>query len=213
MVNPLRTLVPFVLIASPLAAQMNRPFVEFGAGTLAPDDPFVVTLALRATAGWVLGGQNATTVEYSRQSAPKGHSGNDLGKYARSFLGIAWQHAFHDVFSDPEPETLQYLVRLSGGTILRGTFPEAVEDQKLRNAPFVGLGLVIQYPLSSRVAAVGSVEDAIGFLPAETVQSYCSDQTGYTLCYPQGGPDYYTIDLPNKTQHNIGVVLTMQFRL
>jgi hypothetical protein len=213
LVKTLTTLVGCILLVPRLGAQANRPFVEVGAGTLAPNDPFVVTLALRASAGWVLGGQNAVTIDYTRQSAPKGHSGNDLGKYARSFLGIAWQHALHDVFSDPEPETLQYLVRLSGGTILRGTFPEAVKDQKLRNAPFVGLGLVIQYPLSSRVAAVGSVEDAIGFLPAETVQSYCSDQTGYTLCYPQGGPDYYTIDLPNKTQHNLGVVLTMQFRL
>jgi hypothetical protein len=53
----------------------------------------------------------------------------------------------------------------------------------------------------------------LGFLPAESVRSYCSDESGQTLCYPQGGPDYYTIDLPDKVQHNPGFMLTMQFRL
>lgn len=212
MVNPGAGLVLFVLALPSLAAQANRPFVEIGVGTLAPNDPFVITLALRATAGWALGGQNALTVEYSRQSANR-NEGNDLGKFARHFVGIAWQHAFQDAFSDPESMKQTYLVRVSGGTIFRGTFPEAVEDQNLRNAPFMDLGVVIRYPLSSRVAAVGTVEDAIGFLPAETVRSYCTNQNGFVLCYPHGGPNYYTIDLPAKTQHNLGVVLTMQLRL
>jgi hypothetical protein len=206
-----RAALVLAVVAPALAAQTNRPFVEIGAGTLAPNDPFTVTLALRASAGWLFGGRNAVTLDYTRQSAVRGHDSNDLGKYARDFLGIGWQHAFQDVFSDPEPKTLQYLVRLSGGAILRGTFPEAVEGQNLRNAPFVGGGVVIRYPVSSRVIAVGSVEDAVGFLRAETVQSYCNPQNG--VCYPQGGPDYFTVDVAPTTQHNLGVILTLQLQL
>lgn len=205
-------IVHCLVLVSTLAVQTNRPFVELGVGTLAPDDPFVVTMTFRATAGWSFGGQNAVTVEYSRQSANR-TEGNDLGKYARNFVGLAWQHAFQDVFSDPEPKRLQYLMRLGGGTILRGTFPEAVEDQDLRNAPFASLGMVIRYPLSSRIITIGTVEDAIGFLPAQTVKSYCSLQNGIPLCYPNGGSTYYTVDRPASTQHNLGVVLSVQLRM
>lgn len=205
-------LVLLLLVVPALSAQAQQPFFEAGVGTLAPDDPFVVTLALRISAGITLGGLNALTVEYSRQSANPTQR-NDLGTYARDLVGIAWQHAFHDVFSDPEPKKLHYLVRLGGGTIVRGTFPEAVDDDDLRNAPFVDVGLVIRYPLSSHVTAVGTVEDAIGFLPAETVRSYCTTQNGQMACYPNPGPDYFTIDRPATTQHNLGVVLSMQLRL
>ena len=212
MVRTIGALALVLVVAPSAAAQAGRPFVELGVGTLAPNDPFVVTLAFRASAGWELGGQNAVVVEYSRQSVNR-TLGNDFGKYARSLVGLTWQHAFHDVFSDPEPKKLQYLVRLGGGTVVRGTFPEAVGDDDLRNAPFVDVGVVIRYPLSGRFAAVGTVEDAVAFLPAETVRSYCAMQNGQMLCYPNPGPDFYTVDRPASTQHNLGVVLSMQLRL
>ncbi|HJS42968.1 MAG TPA: hypothetical protein VJ755_05815, partial [Gemmatimonadales bacterium] len=201
-----------VLLGPVLQAQLVRPFFEAGVGTLAPGDPFVVAMAFRAVAGMSLGGQNAITLEYSLQSANR-IAGEDFGKYARHFVGIAWQHAFQDVFTDPERKRLSYLARLAGGTMIRGTFPEAVDDQQLRNAPFLDFGVVIRYPLSSRVVAVGTVEDAMAFLPAESVRSYCATQNGASLCYPPGGPDYYTIDRPATTQHNLGVILSMQLRL
>jgi len=129
-------------------------------------------------------------------------------------VGIAWQHAFHDVFSDQEPMAQQYLLRVSGGAIFRGTFPAAVGDQNLRNAPYVDVGFVIRYPFSSRIAAVGTVEDAIGFLPSETVSSYCmNDDNNVVLCYPEGGSQYYTFELPTRTQHNFGVLVTAPLRL
>ncbi len=201
-----------VLSLTTVAAQSNRAFFEIGAGTLSPTDPAIVTLSLRATAGWILGGQNAISAEYSRQSANRSE-GNDLGKFSRHFVGIAWQHAFHDVFSDQEPMKQQYLLRVSGGAIFRGTFPEAVGDQNLRNAPYVDVGLVIRYPFSSHIAVVGTVEDAIGFLPAETVSSYCMNDNNLVLCYPEGGSQYYTFDLPANTQHNFGVLVSAQLRL
>jgi len=201
-----------LLIVPALSAQAQRPFFEAGVGTLAPNDPFVVTLAFRTSAGINLGGQNALTLEYSRQSANR-TLGNDVGMYARQLVGLSWQHAFHDVFSDPELKKLQYLVRLGGGALIRGTFPDAVGDQDLRNAAFADVGVVIRYPLSARVAAIGTVEDAIAFLPAETVQSYCTTQGGGRVCYPDGGPTYFSIDRPASTQHNLGVVLSMQLRL
>lgn len=201
-----------MLLARPLSAQALRPLVEAGVGTLAPDDPFVVTMVFRATAGMTLGGKDALSVEYSLQSANR-VEGEDFGKYSRSFVGIAWQHAFRDAFSDPEPKRLQYLARVGGGTLVRGTFPEAVGDQELRNAPFVDAGVVIRYPLSAHVTAVGTVQDAMAFLPAQTVQSYCATQNGQTQCYVQGGPDYFTIDRPASTQHNLGVILTFQLKL
>jgi hypothetical protein len=206
------TFVLCLLVAAALHAQGRRVFFEAGVGTLAPEDPFVVTLAFRTSAGINLGGQNALTVEYSRQSANR-TLGNDVGKYARQLVGLAWQHGFRDVFSDPEPKKLQYLMRLGGGALIRGTFPAAVGDQDLRNAGFADAGVVIRYPLSARVAAIGTVEDAIAFLPAETVRSYCTMQGGGMVCYPEGGSSYFTIDRPGTTQHNLGVVLSMQVRL
>ncbi|HKA60126.1 MAG TPA: hypothetical protein VKD28_16025 [Gemmatimonadales bacterium] len=209
---PLARFVLFLLVTPALPAEAQRALFEAGVGTLAPDDPFLVTLAFRASAGINFGGQNALTLEYSRQSANR-TLGNDVGKYARQLVGLAWQHAFGDVFSDPEPKKLQYLMRLGGGALIRGTFPAAVGDQDLRNAAFADAGVVIRYPLSARVAAIGTVEDAIAFLPAETVQSYCTMQGGGMVCYPEGGSSYFTIDRPATTQHNLGVVLSMQVRL
>ena len=198
-----------VCAGAPLAAQTHGPVFELGAGALSAVNPFVATLALRAGAGWIFGAQNAITVEYSRQTA-NSIEGPDLGKFSRQFVGIAWQHAFRDAFSDPEPMKQQYLLRLGGGSVFRGTFPEAVGDETLQNAPFMNAGLVIRYPFSPRFAAVGTIEDAIAFLPTQTVNSYCAQD--FSNCYVQGGPDYYTYDLPAKTQHNVGLLVTVQLR-
>jgi hypothetical protein len=197
--------------AAPLAAQRHRGWVEFGAGSLGPDDPFAATLSLRAAAGWMLDGRNAIGLEYSRQSA-NGSEGDDLGKFARQFIGLTWQHAFRNVFADQGAMRQQYLFRVSGGALVRGTFPEAVGDQRLATAPFVDIGLVIRYPFSSRVSAVGTVEDAVGFLPHQRVRSYCGQVNGFSTCYPRGGPDYVVVDLARKTQHNFGIFAMLQLR-
>jgi hypothetical protein len=192
-------------------AQGHRPWLELGAGTLSPDDPFAATLAMRAGIGSGVGGRNAIGLDYSRQSA-NGSEGDDLGKFARHFIGVAWRRALGNAFDDQESMKQQYWLRIGGGMLVRGTFPEAVGDQQLKNATFLDVGLIIRYPFSSRVAAVGSIEDAVGFLPRESLRSYCTWQNGARLCYPRGGPTYYTVNHAADVQHNFGIFAVLQVR-
>lgn len=200
-----------LLATASLAAQRHRAWVELGAGTLGPDDPFAATLSLRASVGWMLSSRSGIGVKYSRQSA-NGSDGDDLGKFAHQFIGVVWQRGFTNAFDDQESMQHQYGVRIGGGMVIRGTFPAALGDERLKRAPFLDLGLVIRYPFTARVAAVGSIENAVAFLPRQTVRSYCSAQNGGSTCYPIGGPNYFTIDLAENVQHNLGIVAALQVR-
>lgn len=198
--------------AGPLAAQNGRALVELGAGSLSPTDPFGAALGLRASAGWVLDAQDAVTLEYSRQPANRSESAV-LGLFPRHFLGIGWQHAFRNAFANPIRMKQQYLVRLSAGFLLGRVFPEAVAGDRLKPAPFLGLGLVIRYPFSQRIALIGTIDDALVFLPRQTVRSYCGAPSGFLVCYPRGGGTFYAVDVGGKAQQNFALLATLQLRL
>jgi hypothetical protein len=202
--------LPFFM-GAPVRAQRHPVSLELGAGTLSPDDPFSATLAMRAALGYVVGGRNAVAFEYLRQSA-NGSEGEDLGKFARHLIGFTWQHALGNAFMDQDRMKQQYLIRLGGGILRPGTFPEAVEDDRLATATFVDLGVVIRYPFSSRIALVGTIEDAVAFLPTQSVRSYCGKVNGVFTCYPRGGPDHVVVKIEGRAQHNFGVFATLQLR-
>jgi hypothetical protein len=146
-------------------------------------------LTFRGSTGLILSHRDALAIDYTRQSKSRS-TGDDLGKYARQFLGVAWHHSFQEAFYDDETHQQQYLFKLSGGLLVRGTTPNyGVAD--LSNAFFVGAGLAIRYPLSRHIAAVGTIEDDIAFIPSQTI-----DSTNFA-----GGP-----------QHNFGLFVVVQWR-
>jgi len=198
-----------ILVSS--AAAQAPVWIGIGAGALNPDDPFAATLGLRGSVGFILGAKNAVAFEYSRQSSNRSE-GNDLGKFGRRFVGFVWEHGFSDVFADRQSLRRRYLVRVGGGALLRGTFPEAVGDQRLKRTSFIDVGMGIRYPFTRHVTAVGIIEDALAFLPAERVRSYCGQSGFVSSCYPRGGSAYFQIDLAKKTQHNFGVLAMVQLR-
>ena len=195
-------------------ATPTRPFVEFAWGSLNQGDPFHPNMSFRAAAGVNVGARNRMQGEYTRQSANR-NQGTDLGTYAFQFVGVAWEHAFQDAFESDPPKTQRYLVRIATGILVRGSFAYAVPYTDLKNAGFVDAGMVARYPFSDHVAAVGSIEDAIAFLPRQTVASYCNTIIdGYTprSCYSAGGPNVFEVDTGGAAQHNFGVFMALELR-
>ncbi|HET9384496.1 MAG TPA: hypothetical protein VFO67_05065 [Gemmatimonadales bacterium] len=172
-----------------LAAQDHPIMLELGAGSLAPDDPFQAFLSFRGSAGWILSHRDALAIDYTRQTKSRATS-EDLGKYARQFLGLAWHHSFQEAFYDDETLRQQYFFKLSAGLLVRGRTP-TLGSADLANAPFVGAALAIRYPLSSRIAAVGEIEDDMAFIPRQTVDS---------------------IRIGGELQHNFGLFILVQWR-
>lgn len=162
--------------------------LELGAGTLSPDEPLNAILSFRGSVGWILSSRDALAIDYTRQSNSRSTS-EDLGKYARQFVGFAWQHSFREAFYDDETHQQQYLLKLSGGLLVRGRTPSYNAD--LANAPFLGAALAIRYPLGARFAAVGTLEDDIAFIPSQTVD---------------------TTSIGGGVQHNFGLFITVQWR-
>lgn len=172
-----------------LAAQENPVLLELGVGSLSPDDPFYAVLTFRGSAGLILSHRDALAIDYTRQSKSRSTS-EDLGKYARQFVSFSWLHSFREAFYDEDTHQQQYLFKLSGGLLIRGNTPNYA-DVDLSNAFFLGAGLAIRYPLSRHIAAVGTIEDDIAFIPSQTI-----DSTNFA-----GG-----------AQHNFGLFVVVQWR-
>jgi hypothetical protein len=171
-----------------LAAQDNPIWLELGAGSLSPVDPLTAILTFRGSVGWILSHRDALSIDYTSQSRSRGTS-EDLGKYPRQFVSFSWQHAFQEAFFDEDTKQQQYLFKLSGGLLVRGTTPNFNAD--LSNALFLGAGLAIRYPFSPHIAAVGTIEDDVAFIPSQTI-----DTTNF------GG----------GVQHNLGLFVVVQWR-
>ena len=172
-----------------LTAQDHRGLLELGAGSLAPDDPFQAFLSFRGSVGWILSHRNALAIDYTRQTKSRSTS-EDLGKYARQFLGLVWHHAFQDAFYDSQIHRQQYFLKLGGGLLVRGGTP-SLGSADLENAPFVGAALAIRYPLASHIAAVGEIEDDMAFIPRQTIN---------------------TTKIGGELQHNFGLFILVQWR-
>ena len=172
-----------------LTAQDHRGLLELGAGSLGPDDPLQAFLSFRGSAGWILRHRNALAIDYTRQTKSRSTS-EDLGKYARQFLGLAWHHAFQEAFYDDEIHRQQYFLKLGGGLLVRGATP-SLGSADLANAPFVGAALAIRYPLASHIAAVGEIEDDMAFIPRQTIN---------------------TTKIGGELQHNFGLFILVQWR-
>jgi len=185
--------------------------VELGVGTLSPDDPFSAILSFRGSAGWILSHRNAVSVDYTRQSASRSTT-EDLGKYARQFLGFSWHHSFREAFYDDDTHQQQYFLKLSGGMLVRGVTRSLDPVQDLSNAFFTGVALSIRYPLASRVAAVGTLEDEVAFLPRQTMNTSCATVNGTVTCYPPNSGQFYTFDAGGMVQHNFGLFVVFQWR-
>ena len=181
--------------------------IELGVGTLSPDDPFNAILSFRGSAGWILSHRAAFSIDYTRQSANRSTS-EDLGKYARQFLSVSWHHAFREAFYDDETHQQQYFLKLSAGMLARGTTRDLDPVQDLANALFTGVALSIRYPLSSQIAAVGTLEDDVAFLPDQTMKTRCNA----TTCFPPGSGQFYTFDVEGTVQHNFGLFVFFQWR-
>lgn len=192
-------------------AQDHRILLDVGWGSLSADDPLLTTLSLRGTAGWVIDARNAIVFQVTHQSAARSE-GSNFGKLTHQFVGLGWHHALRPVFANGTPRTQQYLLRIAAGMMLRGDFANAAGGSALRDAPFIDVGVVIRYPLTSRIAAVGTMEDAIAFLPAQMVSSYCTTQNGFPYCYPAGGSSSYSVPAGGRMQHNFGFFITLEWR-
>ena len=171
-----------------LAAQDNRVLLELGAGSLSPVDPLTAILTFRGSVGRILSHRDALSIDYTRQSRSRSTS-EDLGKYARQFVSVSWLHAFQEAFYDEDTKQQQYLFKLSGGLLVRGRTPSFNAD--LANAAFLGAGLAIRYPLSRHIAAVGTIEDDIAFIPSQTID---------------------TTNVGGGVQHNFGLFVVVQWR-
>lgn len=199
-----------MICAATLSAQSARTVVEVGSGSFTAEDPFNVMLGFRGAVGRITGARDRVAFEYSRQRANRSE-GNALGLIARDFLALGWHHAFRDVFSQEPLLKQQYLLHLSAGIVPSRGFPEAVGGERLNTAPFLGIGLAIRYPISDRLALLGTLDDAMVFLSRQTVRSYCPSGSGG--CYNPGDSLYYDVNVGGAVQQNFAVLVSVQARL
>jgi hypothetical protein len=181
-----------LLAVSRLAAQQYRALLDIGPGSLNPDDPFTTTFSMRAGAGWILDHHNALGLEYTRQSASR-TTNADFGRYARQFLGVAWRHAFSEVYFDEEKLKQQYLLSVSAGRVIRNKPSDSNVDPD--DGFFLGAGLAIRYPFTTRMAAMCTLEDDVALLPGQLVTA--------------SSGSYH---IPSSLQHNFGVFILFQWR-
>ena len=193
-----------------LSAQSRRTVFELGSGSFTADDPFLVTLGFRAAIGRILGARDRIAVEYARQRANRSE-GHALGLIARDFLAVGWNHSFRNAFSEETLLKQQYLLHMSAGIIPSRKFPEAVGNERLQTAPFLGIGLVIRYPISNHFALLGTLDDAMVFLPRQTVRSYCPPGAGG--CYNPGDGFYYDVNVGGAVQQNFAFFVSLQARM
>jgi hypothetical protein len=189
------TLGVLLLCGGTAAAQTRRRWIAIAPGSLSPDDPFTATLSFRGTLGWIASDRTAFSFDYTRQSANRSE-GSDLGKYARNYFGVSWQHGSAQAFADDDLMKQQYLFRVGVGLLTRGTFRGVSPAEHLKTAGFVDVGAEIRYPFTQRLAAVGTLDDVLAFLPHQVVTS--GSQT-----YVFGG----------DVQHNFGLFIALQWRV
>ena len=79
--------------------------------------------------------------------------------------------------------------------LTRGRFQGVQPSVALKDAVFFDRGVSIRYPFAHRLAAVGTIEDAIAFLPKQVV-------TSGSTAYDFGG----------KVQSNFGLFILVQWR-
>jgi hypothetical protein len=168
-----------------VAAQLARgPIERLEAGMLNADDPLRITLAYGGAVGWGLDSSHALLVRYVRQSQNR-NSGADIGKNARGFLTANWEHTF----GPSERYHRQFLIRIGAGALFR---------TPLRTAPVVSASLGARYEVHEKVAFVGTIDDEVGLLPGQEVQSCTPTCTVYT----------YT----SRVQHNFGFLVAAEWR-
>jgi len=198
-----------VLSAAPVSAQ-SRTVVEIGSGSFSAGDPFSANLRFRSALGRIVGARDLVALEYSRQRANRGE-GDALGLIARDFLALGWHHAFREAFSHAALLKQQYLLHLNVGIVPRRRFPEAVGNDRLKAAPFLGIGVAIRYPVTRRLALLGTLDDALVFLSRQTVRSYCPPDGG--SCYSPGSAFFFDVDVGGAVQQNFGFFVSLQARL
>jgi hypothetical protein len=174
-----------------VSAQLDLgPIVRPEAGMLNAGDPLQVTLAYGGGVGWDLDPSNALLVRYVRQSQNR-NSGADIGRNARGFLTANWEHAF----GPSERYHRQAVIRVGAGALFRNP---------LKTAPVVSASAGARYPVHRRVAFVGSIEDDIGILPHQDVQS-CAG-------FAPGPPACTTYTYVARLQRNFGFLVAAEWR-
>jgi hypothetical protein len=163
----------------------SHALVRLESGSLNPDDPFTVTLAYGAQVGWQFGPHGlllrATWQELSRDlysyTAPENGRRYVSLVYERH---LGWDEPFHQ----------QVVLRAEAGGVARRPW---------KTAAFGSLGLGLRYPVSPRIAFLGSIEDRMVGLPKDTLPD-----CGYDPCpaYTVGG----------KLQHNFGMFISVELR-
>jgi hypothetical protein len=173
------------VINPPLRGQRKgNPFVRLEAGSLNPKVLLETTLAVGASTGWQLGGRDALLLRYLRQS--QNRAGTDVGRHARSFLTMNWEHAFGvgGLFRR------QAMVRVGGGAVFR---------YLLRTAPVVDAGLEVRYGLARHWSLVANIEDDAASLPRQVIQ-VCS----FGSCS--------VVTFPHDVEHNFGLIVAGEWR-
>ncbi len=163
-----------------------RLLLRLDGGSMNPDNPFTVTLAYGAHIGWQFTERQALFLRATRQELSfdiAGYPRDDLRRYLsvgyERYLG--WEERYHQ----------QFALRFAAGVAFRGP---------LSTAPFVSGGVSLRYPLSRRIAFLGTFEDALAALPTDTIQ----DCIHFDPCaiWRSGG----------KVQHNFGMFISVELR-
>jgi len=163
----------------------HKQLVRIEAGSLNPDDPLRINLAVALSVGWQAGARGAVLLRYIRQS--QNRAGTSVGRHARSLLMVNWEHAFGTAALFRR----QILFRVGSGAVFR---------YQLSTAPVIGGGVEVRYGLTPRWSLLANIEDVVAALPSQVIR-VCDSNMSCTV---------FAFD--RKTEHNFGLIVSGEWR-
>jgi hypothetical protein len=176
------------MLGAPANAQVPRssptPLFRVQAGALNPGSLSQVTLAFGAGAGFEWG-RHRLVLDATVQSQNR-NSGADLTSDARTFLLLHWEY----LGRGHGPRQRQIFGRLGGGRVLRSPY---------KTVWVIDGGVGLRYRMARSLSLIGSLTDAVAFLPAESFV-YCPDP--FFSCG--------TLAVKDGPQHNFGFLVGLE---
>jgi len=170
-----------------VAAQDSEGMGVVVRADMAAQDPSYaqgIHLAWGLAAGVRIGAHSNFLLDLSRQNLSEELGGESVDW--QTFLGGAWEYAFG----------AQEIERRQGMTILRVGL--LLRDAPIHNAPYLGVGLGLRYPVAPWIQFQARIEDDFDFPPRQILSSCIAP--GY--CSP--------VSFGGKAEQNLGLFLGVE---
>lgn len=178
----MRSAFGLLLAMLPAAAVAQTKVIRLDMGAVNPESGY--HLAWSAALGIAASPRSNILLEFSRQNLSEENGGPS--SVWESFLGGAWEYGF----GYPRVMQRQFFFVGHGGLLIR--------PAPLANAPYLGAGFGLRYPVSDWLGFHARVEEILDF-PRTQIVNTCD---GFGTCGP--------VEVGGRVEHNLAVFLGAQ---